>query len=120
MLTPYGKLVRKHRIDAGMTLREMATALGITPAFLSAVETGRKSVPAEMPAKVAALMELDMAEQAELQKAAELSRKDFRVRLNERATGDDREVAAMFARQFPELSEEEKEEIRKILEGRRA
>ena len=119
MLTEYGKLVRKHRIDRGMTLREMAAALGMSPAFLSATETGRKPVPKELAERIAACLQLDIAQRAELIKAIEKSKQEFRVRLGERASGQDREVAAMFARQFPEMSEEDKESIRKILEGRR-
>lgn len=119
MLTPYGKLVRKHRIDRGMTLREMAAALGMTPAFVSAVETGRKSVPQEMPARIAGLLELDMVQREELENAAQASRREHKVRLSDHATGGDREIAAMFARRFAVLTDDDKAEIRRILEGRR-
>lgn len=44
-LTEFGKAVRKARIDADQTLVTMAKALGTTPAFLSAMETGSKKVP---------------------------------------------------------------------------
>lgn len=50
-LTPFGKAVRKARLDADVTLSEMATTLGYTPAFMSALETGRKKIPAEIVAK---------------------------------------------------------------------
>lgn len=119
MLTDYGKLVRKHRIDRGMTLREMAGALEISPAFLSATETGRKSVPRELVDRIVKCLDLDIADRAELVKAIEKSKTEFKVRLGGQASGKDREVAAMFARQFPEMSDADKEAIRKILEGRR-
>jgi transcriptional regulator with XRE-family HTH domain len=119
MLTAYGKLIRKHRIDSSMTLRQMAQALEVTPAFLSAVETGKKPVPAEMLTKTAALLNLDIAQRAELGRAAELSRQEHKVRLDERASGGDRELAAAFARQFSQLTEQQKEELRKILEDHR-
>lgn len=51
-LTDFGKAIRKARIDAGETLGTMADALGLTAAFLSGVETGRKKVPPELVQKV--------------------------------------------------------------------
>ncbi|MGX5885197.1 helix-turn-helix domain-containing protein, partial [Burkholderia gladioli] len=43
-LTPYGMLVRALRIVAGTTLMEMATGMGVSPAFLSSLEFGRRPV----------------------------------------------------------------------------
>jgi transcriptional regulator with XRE-family HTH domain len=43
-LTEFGKAVRKARIDANQTLMTMASILGTTPAFLSAMETGSKKI----------------------------------------------------------------------------
>jgi transcriptional regulator with XRE-family HTH domain len=45
-LTPFGQAVRKARIDAQVTLAEMGRALHVSPAFLSALERGRKPVSA--------------------------------------------------------------------------
>ena len=53
-LTAFGKAVRKARIDAGETLLSMAQQLGVTPAFLSGMETGRKKIHAEWARKIAA------------------------------------------------------------------
>lgn len=47
MLNDFGKKVRKARIDADVTMQEMAQDLGTTASFLSAMETGRKRIPAE-------------------------------------------------------------------------
>nr|SPS05539.1 conserved protein of unknown function [Candidatus Nitrotoga fabula] len=46
-LTDFGRTVRKARLDAKETLSTMAKSLGVSPAFLSAMETGRKKIPAE-------------------------------------------------------------------------
>lgn len=51
-LTEFGKAVRMCRVSVETTLAEMAKDLGVSPAFLSAVETGRKKVPPEMAQKV--------------------------------------------------------------------
>lgn len=43
-ITEFGKAVRKARIDASVTLGDMAEALEVSPPFLSAMETGRKKI----------------------------------------------------------------------------
>lgn len=45
MLTDLGKFLRKMRLDKGLLLKNMADQINYTPAFLSAVETGRKLPP---------------------------------------------------------------------------
>ncbi len=57
-LTPYGKEVRMSRIKAEVTLADMAGFLGVTPAFLSAVETGRRRVPSGLATRVREFFEL--------------------------------------------------------------
>ena len=52
-ITEFGKAIRKARIDTdNVTLSSMATALHTTPSFLSALEMGRKKIPAEWVAKI--------------------------------------------------------------------
>jgi len=38
--TPYGALLRQHRVQTNQSLREVATVLGISHAYLADVETG--------------------------------------------------------------------------------
>lgn len=51
-LTDFGKAVRKARLDADETLSTMAESLNVSPAFLSAMETGRKKIPDEWVVKI--------------------------------------------------------------------
>lgn len=51
-LTDFGKAVRKARLDANETLATMATSLDVSPAFLSAMETGRKKISEEWVNKI--------------------------------------------------------------------
>ena len=44
-MTPFGLKLREMRARAGVTQKEMAAALGFTPAYLSALEHGRRGVP---------------------------------------------------------------------------
>lgn len=52
VLTEFGVAVRQARGKAGKTLMSMANDLGASPAFMSALETGRNKVPAQWVAKI--------------------------------------------------------------------
>ena len=44
-MTPFGLKVRQLRLERGVSQKEMATALGVSAAYLSALERGHRSVP---------------------------------------------------------------------------
>lgn len=44
-MTPFGAAVRKIRKERGLTQKAMAKALGVSPAYLSALENGKKGRP---------------------------------------------------------------------------
>ncbi|HHZ07502.1 MAG TPA: helix-turn-helix transcriptional regulator [Rhizobiales bacterium] len=44
-MTPFGARLRRLRRDKGVTQKEMAAALGVSAAYLSALEHGRRGVP---------------------------------------------------------------------------
>lgn len=114
-LTPFGRLVRKHRIDRDMLLGDMADALGVSSAYLSSVETGKKGAPkADLVNRVAEHLKLSTTERAELHQAAEESSKIIRLEVPKNNRGSD--VVAAFARQFSELSDEQFAAIRSALE----
>lgn len=52
-LTKFGTAVREYRRQLGVTLSTMAATLGASPAFLSAMETGRSKIPMEWVEKIA-------------------------------------------------------------------
>jgi hypothetical protein len=115
-LTPFGKLVRHHRLHKEIALSEMSTAVGVSTAFASAVETGVKRIPTDYPDKVIAALDLNAKEAAELHEAAELSVPEVKITLAKNAPRADREVAALFARRFNNLPAETKMSIRHLLE----
>lgn len=117
-ITPYGKTVRRLRLEKEITLSKMADGLHLSPAFLSAVETGSKKIPADLPDKTADFLEASPEDRRALRNAAHLSVQEFRVGVSRGTSLHDREVAAMFARRFPNLNEDEKASIRRILEVR--
>lgn len=44
-MTPFGRHLRRLRADRGMTLKEMASAVGVSSAYLSALEHGKRGRP---------------------------------------------------------------------------
>ncbi|MFO1131715.1 MAG: helix-turn-helix domain-containing protein [Hyphomicrobiales bacterium] len=44
-MTPFGERMRKMRSERGVTLKEMAEALGVSSAYLSALEHGKRGRP---------------------------------------------------------------------------
>ncbi len=44
-MTPFGERMRKLRAERGVTLETMAEAVGVSPAYLSALEHGKRGRP---------------------------------------------------------------------------
>ena len=44
-MTPFGARLRALRAERGVNQKEMAAALGVSPAYLSALEHGKRGVP---------------------------------------------------------------------------
>jgi transcriptional regulator with XRE-family HTH domain len=56
-LSKFGVTVREFRRSLGVTLSSMASALDTSPAFLSAMETGRSKIPMEWVDKISSYFE---------------------------------------------------------------
>ena len=65
-LTEFGKFLRKLRIDNGELLKDMAIKLNTTPAFLSMVETGRRSIPKKLEEEIEKSYSLSLKQKEEL------------------------------------------------------
>lgn len=44
-MTPFGDRMRRLRTERGVTLKDMAAAIGVSPAYLSALEHGKRGRP---------------------------------------------------------------------------
>lgn len=71
MLSDFGKLIRKARIDTGETLTTMAKGLGRTVSFLSAIETGVKKIPMSIVPQIQSYLIEKGADSAEMDKLAD-------------------------------------------------
>ena len=119
MLTPFGKALRKLRIDRGLLLKDMADGINVTPSFLSSVEAGRKAIPSDLIARIDAWRPLSVHEKQELERAERLSATEVRIKIPTGASERDREAMAVLARRFSEgTSDELMAKIRSLLEKR--
>ncbi|MDD7909559.1 MULTISPECIES: helix-turn-helix domain-containing protein [Pseudovibrio] len=73
-MTPFGAKVRELRIKRNVTLKEMAEALSVSSAYLSALEHGKRSKPTwYMVQRIITYFNVIWDEAEELQRLAELS-----------------------------------------------
>jgi transcriptional regulator with XRE-family HTH domain len=117
MLTAIGKELRKLRIEREERLQDMADALGISPAFLSAVEIGHKSPPDDFADRVIKAHGFKGDEAEAIVRAVDRSRKTFRLTP---ASPVARDTAGLLARKFNTLSDEQLLNIRSLLAGKGA
>ncbi len=114
-MTPFGVKLRAIRAERGMTLKEMAEALGVSPAYLSALEHGRRGRPAHpMVVAICAHLNIIWDEADELIRLARLSHPRVTVDtagLVPQAT----ELANLLAERIRKLSPEEVERMLTIL-----
>jgi HTH-type transcriptional regulator, competence development regulator len=110
--TPFGKQVRKHRIDANTLLSHMAAVLKVSPAYLSAVEMGRKPAHDELVRKAVAYFRSLKIDASDLFALADRTRKEIDVaRLKE----DERVEFAAFARRLTSMPPPKRQEAIKKL-----
>ncbi|MCT7376230.1 helix-turn-helix domain-containing protein [Chelativorans salis] len=122
-MTPFAARIRQMRRERGLTQKEMATALGVSPAYLSALEHGRRSPPNwAMVQKIIGYFNVIWDEADELQHLATLSHPRVVVDtagLSDKATA----LANLIARHIGEFNDEELARLecalRDILEGRK-
>jgi transcriptional regulator with XRE-family HTH domain len=112
MLTPFGIAVRKLRLDKGLRLLDVAKKTGMSAAFISAVETGRKAIPDAFVLAMARAMNLSASEIRDLRSAADRTRKEVVVT---KLPEDQRELVAAFARKIDELPSELMADLKKII-----
>jgi transcriptional regulator with XRE-family HTH domain len=100
-----------------MTLRAMASMLNLSPAFVSAVETGKKPAPEQFVANVALVLRLSPAEKHSLEAVVGRAKSSVTVKLRKKDTATV-QLALSFARRFPELTVEQKRLIQEILDDK--
>ena len=114
MVTAFGKLLRKIRIDGGEVLKNMADKLGVTSSYLSAVENGKRQVPTSWVETISTLYGLDEASKNQLSEASLETQRSVKLDFSN-ANAAQAETAMVFARFFNEMDDEMAIKIRKLL-----
>lgn len=117
MLTNFGKALRRMRIDHNEFLKDMAAKLGVTVAYLSAVENGNREVPDEWVEKLSCQYNLLPEERKELQEYAYEDKGSLKISFNG-IQEEEKELALAFARTFKDLSDEDKKAMKEIFDKR--
>lgn len=115
-VTEFGKFLRKMRIDCAEVLGGMAERLGVSPAYLSAIENGMRDIPNSFVEKVVAEYQLDEERAKKLAEAEAQTKGAVDVNFNQRRTDMNVvETAVMFARDFSRLTDQQMNQIKSIL-----
>ena len=121
-MTPFGAKMRALRTERGISQKEMAAALGVSAAYLSALEHGRRGVPGwALVQKIIGYFNVIWDDAEELERLAAIS--DPRVvidtsGLSEQAT----ELANLLAEQICDMKSRDVDELLqrvRVLSGRR-
>ena len=117
-MTPFGAKLRGLRQGRGVQLKDMAADLGLSPAYLSALEHGHRGRPSGvLVQQVSAYFNLAWDDVDELKRLAELSHPRVVVDtagLSPRAT----ELANRLAEAIGTLGEDQVERLLEVLDGR--
>jgi transcriptional regulator with XRE-family HTH domain len=117
-MTPFGKKLRSIRAERGIKLKDMAQAINVSPAYLSALEHGRKGAPTwYLVQRIITFFNVIWDEAEELERLAQISHPRIVVDtsgLGPQAT----ELANKFARNVGALGENDIKSLLLLLNER--
>ena len=114
MLTCLGKFLRTFRIQRGELLKDMADKLSLAPAYLSSIENGKRLPTKSFIQNIIGQYDLDEKMKRDLMDAYRMSLDEISFS-TKTATEDQKMMGIAFARKFDHLSENQIQEIQKIL-----
>ena len=117
-VTAFGKILRKLRIDYSEVLGTMAKRLGISPAYLSAIENNGRDIPEDFITKIANEYNLNESQINELEEAKAQTSGAVAVQFENQKTEQNYvQAAVMFARDFSKLTSTQVEQLRNLLKS---
>ena len=117
MYTKFGEFMRVLRIKHHEIIGDIADMLGVSLPFLSAVENGKRNVPADWVDKIVSHYNLSPEETQELLEAIEQSKTQMKLDLKS-SEFFQRTAALQFARSFDNMDEDTAKRIIELLEGK--
>lgn len=119
MLTELGKYLRRYRINNGLLLKDMANALNITPAYLSAIENGKRPPTTELINKIEQVFHFTENETKDLMDTYYQTINE--ITINTKSANDKQtDLGLVFARKIDSLSDEQISKIYQILRHKNA
>lgn len=109
-LTQFGQFTRKLRVDHDELLKDMALRIGITPAYLSAVELGDRNVPYEWVGRLIESYKLSDEQVQVLTRAVSHSRVYDRLDIRHLST-DDKRLMSVISAKLTTLTDAQREQI---------
>jgi transcriptional regulator with XRE-family HTH domain len=117
MLTEFGKMLRRIRLDGNVLLKDMSDKLNVTASYLSAVEHGKREIPVNWVNLISNIYHLDDDTTEKLHEAAEMSRLSLKMDLKGYSS-DTTYLANAFARKLKDFNKSEIEQMMKIINGK--
>ena len=111
-LTEFGAKCRALRSARDKLMADQAKALGVSSAFISAVETGAKPIPTDYVERVANWLSLPRREKDRLQEAAHASQKAVTIRPK---SGESAKMVVELAKSIEHLSPVQIRKLRVII-----
>lgn len=82
-MTEFGRILRIIRVNTGDSARKMANKLYISPAYLSAIENGKRSIPSSLITNIATVYNLTERDKTRLRNAVLSNNKPFKIDLTD-------------------------------------
>lgn len=114
-MTPFGKKLREMRAARGIALKAMAHEIGVSPAYLSALEHGHRGKPTwYLVQRIISFFNVIWDEAEELERLAEIS--DPKVTLYTGGLSPAvTEASNVLAKKIKSLTDEDAQEVMRIL-----
>lgn len=114
MVTPFGKELRLLRLEKDQLLKEMADCLGVTPAYLSSIENGKRQPTDELINKLFSAYALSTEDKARIISAKNQTNREIRIDFTNSKPGSE-ELGLLFARKFDGLTDTQIQSLKEML-----
>lgn len=115
MYTEFGKVLRHIRLDNFENMKDMAEKLNVSTSFLSAVEVGKKNIPAKWVEDISNIYNLGNDQKRDLQNAFDITQQKVSLNL-ETMDAEQQNVSLMFARSIKNIDQNTLDKLKKLLE----
>ena len=123
MTTDIAKFLRKLRIDSDESLGDMADRIGLSAAYLSAIENDKRTAPEDMKEHLFKAYSLSEEQKLEFAQLVAKSRKKVEIGLSgirESILPEYVDTAVMFAHDLSQMNRNQLAEVRKLLQNLKA